>query len=264
MKKPIDIVFIGTGNVATHIADSVKDLSSVRIIQLFNHSKNKRSKDLAKKHNCSLTTDYKKINTTAHLYIIAVKDDVVEEVVSNLIPLKLKGIIAHTSGSIDINVLAKASNNNGVYYPLQSFYPKAKINWENTPILIEANNKKTLSTLKQLAASVSKNMKNLNSEERLKLHLAAVFACNFTNALYVSAFEIIESFLNKKDTKLLLPIMRDSFNKLESIHPKTAQTGPAKRNDKTVMQKHLQLLHNNSELSKVYKLLSELIIIQQK
>ena len=114
-----------------------------------------------------------------------------------------------------------------------------------------------------LANSVSEKVKVVDSKNRLQIHLAAVFACNFTNAMYVAAYQIIENNLTKKDTDLLLPIMQQSFQKLQKVHPKHSQTGPAMRNDKLVMKKHLALIKNNKQLTQVYKTLSDLIITQQ-
>lgn len=254
---------IGTGNVAWNMAESFDTLTNVKIVQAFNHRISKEVKLFSKKFHCDLATDYSDINPLADLYIIAVKDDAIAEVAKNLAALKLKGIVIHTSGSVDMSVLQKASSDFGVYYPLQTFYPGAEIDWLTTPVLIEGNSKKTVTLLKQLACTVSKQVKIVDSHKRLQIHLAAVFACNFTNALYVSSYEIIENNLGKKDTELLLPIMRHSFQKLEHVHPKKAQTGPAMRHDQTVMKKHLSLLKDNKQLSEVYKILSGLIISQQ-
>ena len=263
MAKPLNIIIIGTGNVSSHLADSFQKTKQAKLVQAFNHQTSKKTTIYSKQYHCEVVTDYKKIKADADIYIIAVKDDAIAEVVKNLLPLKLQGLVVHTSGSVDVSVLKNVSKQIGVYYPLQTFYAKAIIDWSSTPLLIEANSKTALAKLKSLADLISKNCKTVNSTERLRLHLAAVFACNFTNALYVSAFELIEQNLNKKDTALLAPIMLQSFRKLETVHPKQAQTGPAMRDDKVVMKKHLDLLKSNKELTAVYKLLSQLIISQQ-
>jgi predicted short-subunit dehydrogenase-like oxidoreductase (DUF2520 family) len=261
--KPNNVVIIGTGNVAYHIADSFCDLKKVNLIQVFNHRKTKAAKEFSKHFHCNLVTEYSEINTNADIYIVAVKDDVIAEVAKELSSLKLKGIVVHASGSIDISVLKSASKFVGVYYPLQTFYKGAKINWKETPLLLEANSKSTLNILKKIANSVSDKVKEVDSKKRLQIHLAAVFACNFTNAMYVSAYDIIENNLSKKDTELLMPIMQHSFQKLQNTHPKNAQTGPAMRNDKHVMKKHLDLIKQNKQLAQVYKTLSDLIVYQQ-
>lgn len=263
MNQKLNIVIIGTGNVAYHLGMVIQQQKFAQVIQLFNHRISKQAKLLSRKLNCELVTDYSLINSDADLYVIAVKDDVMVDVLSNLKVLKINGLVVHTSGSIDMKALKDVSKNTGVLYPLQTFYPNAKINWRLTPLLIESNTKKGLTTLKYLANSISGLIKLANSEDRLKFHLAAVFACNFTNAMYVSAYELIEKKLNKKDTALLFPIMEQSFQKLESVHPIVAQTGPAMRNDVGVMNKHLSLLRGDQDLQRLYKLLSKLIVKQQ-
>ncbi len=263
MAKPLNIVIIGVGNVAYHISQSFQLIDHVNLIQVFNHRNSREAKQFSKQFNCDLVSDYFAINKNADIYIIAVKDDAIAEVVKNLSPLKLKGIVVHTSGSVDLSILKNASQNVGVYYPLQTFYKGANIDWETTPLLIEGNSKLVEMNLKQLATSVSKKVKVVDSNVRLQIHLAAVFACNFTNAMYVSAYEIIENRLSKKDTELLLPIMQHSFQKLQKVHPVKAQTGPAMRDDKLVMKKHLKLIKNNKQLTQVYKTLSDLIVTQQ-
>ena len=254
---------IGTGNVAHYIAESFQSKKNINLPQVFNHRNSKEASQFSKYFKCDLITDYKLIHQKADVYIIAVKDDAIAEVVKHLMPLKLKGLIVHTSGSVEMKVLKNVSSSIGVYYPLQTFYKGASIDWKTTPLLMEANTKSALNKLKRLAASVSNKTKVVDSKSRLQIHLAAVFACNFTNAMYVSAFEVIENNLSKKDTELLLPIMQQSFQKLQTIHPKKAQTGPAMRNDKLVMKKHLQLLKHDKQLSHVYAVLSDLIMRQQ-
>lgn len=263
MTKALNIVFIGTGNVAYHIAHSFLAPSHLSIKQAFNHRSSKEAKKFSKDFNCDLVTDYSKIISNADIYIIAVKDDSIDEVVKRLAALKLKGIVVHTSGSMEMSVLKYTSQKIGVYYPLETFYRGAKINWKQTPLLIEGNSKVVVGKLKYLASLVSEKVKEVNSKKRLQIHLAAVFACNFTNAMYVTAYQIIEISLNKNETDLLMPIMQHSFQKLEKIHPVKAQTGPAMRNDKLVMKKHLNLIKQNKQLTAVYKLLSDLIVAQQ-
>ncbi len=264
MSNSIKIVIIGTGNVAYHIADSYKVNQHIQLLQVFNQRNTKGAKRYAQNFNCNLVSSYNAINTNADLYIIAVKDDAIAEVVKNLETLKLKGIVVHTSGSIDMNVLKQSSESIGVYYPLQTFFKEAIIDWKNTPLLIEANSKQTLTKLNKIAGSISKKVKIVTSKNRLQIHLAAVFVCNFTNAMYVTAYQIIEKNLSKKDTELLQPIMLQSFEKLKNNHPLKSQTGPAMRNDTKVMKKHLVILKYDKQLTKVYKTLSDLIVTQQK
>jgi len=264
LSNSINIVIIGAGNVAYHIADSFKEHKNITLLQVFNHRNTKGAKRYAEHFDINLATSYNAINTNADIYIIAVKDDAILEIVKNLVPLKLKGIVVHTSGSVEMKTLKHASESIGVYYPLQTFFKKANIDWKKTPLLIEANSKQTLAKIRKIADSISQKVKVVTSENRLQIHLAAVFACNFTNAMYVTAYEIIERNLSKKDSELLLPIMLQSFEKLKDNHPLKSQTGPAMRNDIKVIKKHLALIKSNKQLTKVYQTLSDLIVSQQK
>ena len=263
MTKPLHIVIIGAGNVASHIADSFLLINQVNLVQVFNHRSTKEAKLFSKQYKCDLITDYSLLDKNADIYIIAVKDDAIADVAKNVSKLNFKGIVAHTSGSVDISILKHVTQNVGVYYPLQTFYKGADINWETTPLLLEGNSKIVETKLKKLGNLVSKKVKVVDSKARLQIHLAAVFACNFTNAMYVAAYQIIESSLTKKDTDLLLPIMQHSFQKLKNIHPVKTQTGPAMRDDKLVMKKHLDLIKKNKQLTQVYKTLTDLIVTQQ-
>ncbi len=258
-----NIVIIGTGNVARHIANSFTCHQNIKLVQVFNHHLSPKAKQFAKHFHLSLVTDYKKLDTSADVYLIAVKDEAILEVARQLESLKLKGIIAHTSGSMDINILKSASTHIGVYYPLQTFYKGAEIDWKRTPILIESNQTKGLSLLRTIAKTVSHHVHTVDSTKRLTLHLAAVFANNFTNALYAASYQIIESNLTKKQAKLLNPIIQQSVVKLQKHHPLEAQTGPAKRHDKLTLQKHINLLKHKPNLLKVYKTMTDLIVQQQ-
>lgn len=263
MLTPLNIVIIGTGNVASHIAGSFMENNKTKLVQVFNHRNTKSAKAFSHACHVPLVSNYAKLNMQADVYMLCVKDSAIAEVVKQLAALKLKGVVVHTSGSIDMAVLKPVSHQIGVYYPLQTFTKGVDIQWKTTPLLIEANTPSSLKILKQIATSVSQTVRVVDSVTRLKLHLSAVFASNFTNALYAAAFDFIETHLSKKDTALLKPLMLQSFLKLGSLSPKQAQTGPAMRNDEVVMKKHLALLKSDKQLAEVYKLLSQLIIKQQ-
>ena len=263
MLKETNIVIIGTGNLASHLALFISQHTDLNLIQLFNHRKTKEATLLAKKSKCDLVCNYNEINSEADIYIICVNDDSIKEVAKNLLPLKLKKLVVHTSGSIDLLALTNVSKQIGVFYPLQTFSKNDFIDWKSTPILLEANTKTAFSKLKTFSSSFSTITKTVNSKERLGIHLAAVFGCNFTNALYAASHQLLKQAISKNDVKLLNPILQQSFNKMLHIGPLNAQTGPAKRNDKITMQKHLALLKTNKQLSSIYKSLTDLIITQQ-
>ncbi len=247
------IVILGAGNVATHLSIALKKAGfSIKSI----YSKTIESaKELALKVDSYYTNEISKIPDEADLYIIAVKDEVIEEMIKHL---NLKcGVIVHTAGSISIDIFENQFKNYGVFYPLQTFSKSREIDFTNIPICIEACNKQIESKLIDLAKCLSSSVQLINSEKRKKLHLSAVFACNFANHMYSAATVILDQSGVSFD--LLKPLITETAQKAIDSNPVNAQTGPAVRNDKNVIQKHLEMLKDNLELEKIYSFVSESI-----
>lgn len=167
--------------------------------------------------------------------------------------------MVHTSGTIPLSVLKKTSSNYGVIYPLQTLSKDRPVNMASVPICIEANSKANESILKGIARSISKKIYCFDSEQREFLHLAAVFAGNFTNHMYSIAEHLLAE--HKLPFKLLLPLIRETAEKIKSGNsPASVQTGPAIREDMEIMKSHQKLLKNEKSLAKIYRLISENII----
>ncbi len=247
------IVIIGAGNVGTQLGLAFKK-SKHTIVQVYSKHKSSASK-LAHSLNCNYTNYPEKIDTTATIYIIAVKDDSIIEV-ANLLRLKDK-IIIHTSGSVEMTILKHASKNFGVFYPLQTFSKNNNVDFKIIPICIEANNTGTFKILQTLAKSISNNVQKINSEQRKTIHLAAVFACNFSNHLYTIASSILTSANISFD--ILKPLIEETAKKIKNTHPAEVQTGPAVRNDTKTIKHHLKMLSNKKEYKKIYTLMSKSI-----
>jgi predicted short-subunit dehydrogenase-like oxidoreductase (DUF2520 family) len=145
----------------------------------------------------------------------------------------------------------------GVFYPLQTFSKRQKIAFEDIPILIEAENKKASRMLQKLANSISRHVHSVNSKDRMAIHVAAVFACNFTNYLLGAA----EGLLKKQDfdLDLLRPLIAETLNKSLDMGPKNAQTGPAARGDLKVLDKHMEFLQG-TDIQDIYQLITEKIL----
>jgi predicted short-subunit dehydrogenase-like oxidoreductase (DUF2520 family) len=253
MSSEKTIVLIGAGNLATQLGMALH-LEGYSITQVYSRTK-KSATTLSKKLNTTPITDFKKLDATASIYIIAVKDDAIEEVVSQL---KLTtGIVVHTSGSISMDVLKGTSKNYGVFYPLQTFSKNKQVDFRTVPICIEGNDVATTTTLLYFAKSISRNVKKINSVQRQKIHLAAVFACNFSNHLYSIAEKLLAK--DKLSLNLLKPLIAETATKISNHSPALMQTGPATRADKKTMDAHLKLLSKEKDLQKIYRLLSESI-----
>lgn len=245
------ITLIGAGNVATQLGTTLQK-AGFEILQVYSRS-DKAARTLAKKINAQPITDLKKLLPVASIYIIAVKDDAIAELAKQL--HVNNQVVVHTSGSIEMSVLKGTSQNYGVFYPLQTFSKSKAVDFSNIPICIEASNKKTAKTLKRFAKSISKSVQEINSAQRKTLHVAAVFACNFTNHMYA----IADSLLTKSNISfdLLKPLIMETADKIKHQAPVLMQTGPAIRNDKKTMDAHLKLLSTDKQLRAIYKLISD-------
>ena len=161
----------------------------------------------------------------------------------------------HTSGSVNMHHINK-KNRRGVFYPLQTFTKGAVLNFEDVPICIEVEQRSDYSIVKKLAIAAGGKSYRINSDQRAALHLAAVFVNNFTNQLYRIAHEITES--QGVEFDILKPLIAETAKKVQNFSPYMAQTGPAKRNDKKTIQKHLQTLDKDIHKD-IYELLTKAI-----
>ncbi len=252
--KPIKtIVLIGAGNLATHLAVTFNDTGK-KILQVYSRTE-KSAKELAEKIKVPYTCDLKKIITGADLYIISVSDAALPGIAKQL-SIK-SGMVAHTSGFHEMDFIKDVSENIGVFYPLQTFSKNRKIDFNTIPFCIESNSEDSNKLLENLARSFTKDVRYINSSQRKMIHLAAVFACNFTNQMYQVAEEILKKSSVPFD--ILQPLIKETADKVMEINPLDSQTGPARRNDIEVMQQHLKML-DNDDYRKLYENISELIM----
>lgn len=244
----LKIVILGTGNLAKHLYTAFTKADGVDMVQVV--GRNQSELEQFSEHS-TISNSFDSIGS-ADVYLIAVKDDAIGEVSQHL--LKKKGVVVHTSGAIGLTAIQ--AENRGVFYPLQTFTKGKMVDFSPIPICIEAQEKKSLETLKNLAQSISGKVHHIDSEQRKKLHLAAVFVNNFTNYLYGVGEELcLEEGLS---FDLLKPLILETAEKIRTIHPKEAQTGPARRNDVKSMESHLELLNKKEHIA-LYKLLSHAI-----
>lgn len=247
------VSIIGSGNVATHIAKALKN-ANLQVLHIWSYNV-ENAQTLANNVGANVATEISQIsNDDSDVVLIAVKDDAIEEVASQL--NNYKGLIAHTSGAVALNVLANHSNY-GVFYPLQTFSKQKELDFSNVPLCLEANSTTNLDLLKQLAKHISNNIYEVDSEQRKTLHLAAVFACNFPNHLYGIAQQMLAE--NKLDFDIIKPLITETANKIQTALPMEVQTGPAIRNDEQTLKKHEGMLQKHPEWLNIYQLLSKQI-----
>ncbi len=247
------IVLIGAGNVATHFALALKNKAH-DIVQIYSRNIT-NAQELALKTNAEAINDIRDIKHNAELYIIAVSDNAIGNILSS-IDFSKKNVV-HTAGSIPLSIFSPEIKNAGIFYPFQTFSKDRVLNFSETPLCIEANNTGFELFLIDLAKQLSNRVQKVNSEQRKYLHLSGVFACNFVNHLYHIAGNILEE--HKIDRKILFPLIKETAGKIEELSPIQAQTGPAVRNDTESLKKHLDLLTLKPEYREIYKWFSEQI-----
>ena len=248
------VCLIGSGNLATQLGRSLKEKGH-QIVQVWSKTV-ENAMDLAVQLNCQYTNELSLINSDSDIYIISVTDKAIDRVLSG----RFWGnkLVVHTSGSTPMDILSPYCENYGVFYPFQTFSKARKIDFDWIPICLESNTSQNLEILKDLAQSISYNIQLINSEQRQQIHLAAVFACNFVNHFY----SIGEGLLREKGIgfDILKPLILETAAKIVAHSPKSVQTGPAIRNDKEVIDKHLALLENQPDLQALYQQISDRIM----
>lgn len=250
----MDIVIIGSGNVAAVLGRKFVAAGHT-ILQIYSRNASVAS-ELAYEWNTESANYISLINKTADVYIIAVADEAIVNLVSNL---KLHGkVVAHTAASVKMDVLKTVTDDYGVFYPLQSLR-KEQDKIPDTPIYIEAATEKAGKVLDKLAASIYKAAGlTADFDKRVKLHIAAVLVSNFCNHI----FSLAEGYCKKEgiDFAELLPLIDNTFYRLHAASPTAMQTGPAARGDMQTIQEHLELLEKHPQIYKLYKFLTESIL----
>ena len=245
-----NIILVGSGNVSTHLGIALQNCN-YKIVQVYSRDI-KNAKELAQKLNTNFTNDLTQLKD-ANLIIVSVNDDAISNVLSQL----KNTAIVHTSGSIGLDVFKNNFSNYGVFYPLQTFNKEVDINISEAPFCIEGNSLQFENQLTQIAKRISNNVVVMDSEQRKQLHIAAIFACNFSNQMFTIADDLLAE--KNIDFEILLPLIKQTIAKLDKNKPKTVQTGPAMRNDKTIIQEHINLIQEK-EIKVLYQKISANII----
>lgn len=230
----LEINIIGKGNVGTSLADALKETVKVNLVD---------------------SRSLEGFSPGAQLTLLSVSDNAIEEVARRL--PSSESIVCHTSGSMPLSVLDILSGPKGVIYPLQTFTKGVKTELKEIPVFIESDNEKTLKEIEEISRLFFPNVYHADSEKRKQLHLSAVFACNFPNALIGICNTLLKD--SGFDFSVVVPLMRQTIHKLETMSPDKAQTGPAARGDTKTMDAHMKMLENYPKEKEVYRLISTII-----
>lgn len=248
------IVFIGSGNLATHLSLALK-AAGEDILQVFSRTK-EHAQELAGKLGCNHTASPDEIDKNADIYILSVKDDAISEIAASVSPDRPDAIFIHTAGSVPMDIFKGRARYYGVLYPMQTFSKLRPVDFRPIPCFLEASDEQTLRQIRRLAESISDKVVLADSEKRRKLHLAAVLACNLTNHCYRLAERVLQE--EHIDFRLYLPLIDETAKKVTEMSPRDAQTGPMVRYDVNVMNRQLELI-SDERTRQIYRLMAESI-----
>ncbi len=249
----LSVVLIGAGNLATALGEALFG-AGISVLQVYSRTQ-ESAELLAKRLRVPCVTRLEEVNKQADIYMVSLKDDAFVNLVPEITAIRPEALFVHTAGSIPIDIWEGHCRNYGVFYPLQTFRKRREVDIRTTPEYIEADRPETYAVLERLGKELSGKVRRADSAQRAALHLAAVFACNFTNYMYVAADRILGE--HHLPFEVLLPLIEETARKVTYLDPVEAQTGPAVRQDTGIMDKHLRLLKNHPDLQELYQLISQ-------
>ncbi len=246
----LKVVVIGSGKLAYQLFPALQKTGLVDFIQVIS-PRHHTASDLAIKLNCEVICSLDGINEKADLVFLATPDSEIGNVSNEL--KNYNGTLVHCSGSMSLDEIQH--DKRAVFYPLQTFTKDKKVDFEQVPICIESNSESLTESLENLANGISQKVYKIDSEQRKYIHIAAVYACNFSNLMY----QYSENILNSKgiDSSILHNLINETAGKLKYMSAKEAQTGPAIRRDTKSLDTHKQILTEFPEnYNEVYELLT--------
>lgn len=257
MKEYHKVSLIGSGNVSTNLALSLEKKGHT-INEIYSLNSKNSEKLTRKLYQASVNPDLDFSNSQSKVFIISVTDQEIKAVAEKINLPEHHCILVHTSGTVPLEVLSGFHSFTGVFYPLQTFTKEKILEFKNIPICIEGSDNTTSKVLLAIGKSLSDNVYWMDSSSRKKIHLAAVFASNFSNHMLLIAKELMEN--QDLDFNLLEPLIVETINKSLTLGPEKTQTGPAIREDLRVIKEHLSELEGMPELADIYRIISEHIV----
>ncbi len=253
-KEITSVSIIGAGNVGWHMALAMHQ-HGITVINIVSRNQT-NAKELASLVSAKAASGPEQLVRVPDLCMLCVTDDALEDVVKTY--TNAGTVVVHTSGSTGMEIFDSESSNTGVFYPLQTFTRGREMTYDRIPFLVEGATHTVTVRLMQLARKISGTAIETNAELRRKVHIAAVFACNFSNHMAAVANNMLKE--SGLDFSLLRPLLEETADKLQSMDPQDAQTGPAVRSDMKIVQSHITALKDRPDEAMLYKLLTNNII----
>lgn len=248
------VILVGAGNVATHLGKALIAAGFI-VKQVYSRTEVSASA-LGSMLHCPFTASPSEVKRDADLYIVSVKDDALSGVLPWVARCNPSALFVHTAGSVDMNVWNGLTARYGVLYPMQTFSKQRQLDFSTVSFFVESACADDLPLLKEVATRMGGRVYEATSAQRRFLHISAVFACNFTNHMYAVAYKLLEE--HGLPFQALLPLIDETARKVHQLPPAEAQTGPAIRNDRAVMEHHLSMLDAaHPQWAELYRLISE-------
>lgn len=244
------VVVIGSGNVAESLAQAIAEAEGLELVQIFARNEERGRKVAALAHTEWSNSEL----AEADLYLISVSDNAVEECAKKL-HTPQNAVIAHTAGCCSIDTLAPHMHR-AVFYPFQTFSVGRKVDFTKGYIFLEGATDHALQTVKEVAHLLTSKVEMADSARRAVIHLSGVFACNFANAMYANAAEVLASAGLPFD--IVAPVIEETAQKaVEVLNPAATQTGPARRGDTQTLERHRKMLAEEPQKREIYDKISE-------
>ena len=249
-EQDMRVVVVGSGNVAESLAQAIAEADDLELVQLFarNEERGRAVAELAQTEwsNTSLAE--------ADLYLVSVSDNAVADVAKSL-QLPEDAVIAHTAGCCTLDSLAPHTHR-AVFYPFQTFSAGRKVDFSKGYIFLEGATDRALEVVEEVAHALTNNVLPANAARRAVIHLSGVFACNFANAMYANAAEILAKEGLPFD--IVAPVIEETAKKAaEVLNPAQTQTGPARRGDTQTLDRHRAMLGDEERKREIYDKISE-------
>ena len=251
------VVLLGAGRVATHLVPALVH-AGYCVAQVWSRTETS-ARDLAERMDIAYTTNLDAVVDDADIYIASVADGALPKVAERVVARVGKApLYIHTAGSVGMELWQNCGAvHYGILYPLQTFSKEREVDVRKVSFFVEASNEEVMRSIDELAHNLSDKVYCADSIRRARLHVAAVFACNFANAMYDVAHRLLAD--EKIPFEVVLPLIDETAAKVHTLTPHDAQTGPAVRGDSVVMRSHMAALEAHEDLYTMYDLISNYI-----
>jgi predicted short-subunit dehydrogenase-like oxidoreductase (DUF2520 family) len=253
----MNLSFVGSGNVGWHLAPALEN-AGFPVREVYSRQRKHAEKLAARLYEAEVQDHLDFSGSESQVFFLTVSDNAISEVVREIV-LPDNALLLHCSGSQALQELEFAATpHTGVVYPFQTFSRGRKMDLSRVPFFIEASDEESLGIIRKLARALSREVTEADSEERLHIHLAGVFASNFTNHMLAVARELLEK--QQLSFEVLKPLIAETINKALDMGPALAQTGPARRGDTEILERHVDLLSADERTAAIYRHVSQSIL----